>query len=480
MNHPRSRPRVGATREGQGQATGGLVLVRIDGLAPGGDAVGRQQSAVVEARDGATRPSTEPGPGDGRAIFVPLAAPGETVRARLTRQKARVAWGELEAIVSPPAAVRVAPPCPLFGTCGGCQWQHVALEAQRSSKRQIVARALEYPEVDLELRAPTPEGAGYRERARVLVGAGGEIGFRARRSHQVVDVPRCLLLAPPLAAALAGLRSLGVAGWLPPGSELDLQAGRAGVHLRVQLAADGDRHGHGGGTGGAGGNGSHMSAPVAAPDGSRWLEALRPYGVVGVVAVTVTVTATRRGCAAGEAAVDVAEPGSPPLRIPAGGFSQVGRAANAALVEAALGAVGPDPGSVLELYAGSGNFTRHLCARAGVVVAHDGDRDAVARGRLNAPAARWLDAGALASTMLGAAPDTVFVDPPRGGLDAVAFAAAVRARAQIVYVSCDPQTLGRDARRLQAAGFRLTHALALDLMPHTHHVEVIAHFTRHV
>jgi 23S rRNA (uracil1939-C5)-methyltransferase len=210
--------------------------------------------------------------------------------------------------------------------------------------------------------------------------------------------------------------------------------------------------------------------PVA--DAAGWLAALRPDGVVGVV----VVTAAGRGSAAGETAVDVAEPGSPPLRIPAGGFSQVGRAANAALVEAALGAVGTAPGTVLELYAGSGNFTRHLCARTGVVFAHDGDRDAVARGRLNAPAARWLDPATLASPTL--VPDTVFVDPPRGGLDAVAFAAAVRARAQIVYVSCDPQTLGRDARRLHDAGFRLTSALALDLMPHTSHIEVVARFAR--
>jgi 23S rRNA (uracil1939-C5)-methyltransferase len=427
---------------------------------------------------------------------VPLAAPGETVRARITRQKARVAWGELEEIVSPPSAVRVAPPCPLFGTCGGCQWQHVALDAQRSSKRQIVARALGIPEVDLELRGTTPDdaadGAGYRERARVLVGAGGAIGFRARRSHDVVDVPRCLLLAPALAAALASIRRLAAAGWLQPGSELELQGGRSGVHLRVKTESPppllsprrAERgEGRAGGphfTPGAAPRGTFTAGPdpaavpVVAPDAAGWLAALRPDGVVGVV----VVTAAGRGSAAGETAVDVAEPGSPPLRIPAGGFSQVGRAANAALVEAALGAVGTAPGTVLELYAGSGNFTRHLCARTGVVFAHDGDRDAVARGRMNAPAARWLDDRSLASAMLEPAPDTVFVDPPRGGLDAVAFAAAVRARAQIVYVSCDPQTLGRDSRRLHDAGFRLTSALALDLMPHTSHIEVVARFAR--
>ena len=121
------------------------VTVEIDTLAPGGDAAGRQRDDPAA-----------PGPNDGRVTFVPLAAPGERVRARVVREKERVAWAELVA-VERPGPDRVAPPCPLFGTCGGCQWQHVTLAAQHAAKRVIVERALGVP-VPEEMAASAPFG----------------------------------------------------------------------------------------------------------------------------------------------------------------------------------------------------------------------------------------------------------------------------------------------------------------------------------
>jgi 23S rRNA (uracil1939-C5)-methyltransferase len=150
----------------------------------------------------------------------------------------------------------------------------------------------------------------------------------------------------------------------------------------------------------------------------------------------------------------------------------VGAAANAALVAAVLEQVETAPGRTLELYAGSGNFTRHLVGRADVV-ASDGDRAALERGRARVPEARWLEAPRPAT--IGEV-QTVLVDPPREGLDPPNLDLARRARQRLVYVSCDPQTLGRDAQRLRAAGLRLERAVALDLMPQTYHVEVVASF----
>ena len=160
-------------------------------------------------------------------------------------------------------------------------------------------------------------------------------------------------------------------------------------------------------------------------------------------------------------------------RAVAGGFAQVGRTANAALVAAVLDAVGDRPGSCSSSYAGSGNFTRHLVARSPRRShASDADPAAVERGRRNVPGASWsLRPPAIAA-------DTVLLDPPREGADRAALAVAARARRRIVYVSCDPQTLGRDARALAASGFRLAGAVALDLMPQTFHVEVVASFER--
>jgi len=401
------------------------VVVEIDSLAPGGDAVGRQ-------RDDPAHPTAA----DGRATFVPLAAPGERVRARVVRAKERVAWAELTAIERT-GPDRVAPPCPLFGDCGGCQWQHVSGEAQRAAKKAIVERALgmEIPAV-IEASAPY----GYRDRARFAVGPGGTLGFRGRPSHDVVDVSACPLLGPELARALPALRAL--ARGLPAGSEIDVQAGAEGVHMNLE-----------------------KSDATGAAHARREIDRLGAAGVVGL--------SIARKPTLGRPEVDVAEPGSPPLPCAAAGFAQVGRAANAALVRAVLDAVGPAPGTVLELYAGSGNFTRHIVARAAAVLASDADPDAIARGRRAVPAAAWS-----LRPPPQPIPDTVLLDPPREGADRPNMDAVVRARRRVVYVSCDPQTLARDARRIAAAGLQLVRAVALDMMPQSHHVEVVATFER--
>jgi 23S rRNA (uracil1939-C5)-methyltransferase len=404
-------------RRNRAAGDGAEVLVEITGLATGGEGVGRQVG----------------GSHDGRAVFVALTAPGELVRARVMRQKARVAWATLMG-VERASSQRVTPPCPLFGRCGGCQWQHASLEVQREAKRRIVERALGVAVT--EVRAAGPEW-GYRDRARLVVGDGRRaVGFRGWRSHAVVDVPACPLLSPALAAALPSLRAEGAR--CAPGTEIAVQAGGDGR--------------------------------VVARFGARG--PVRAYGGAGARPVGDAAHA------ADEPEVDVSEPGGPPLRIGAGAFAQVGAAANAALVAAVLEQAGEQPGRVLELHAGSGNFTRHLVGRSSAVVASDGDPRAVARGRRQVPGARWVDDPVALAREMGPF-DTVVVDPPREGLDADHLAlVAAAARRRLVYVSCDPQTLGRDAARLVEHGLRLAHVVALDLMPQTFHVEVVASFDR--
>jgi 23S rRNA (uracil1939-C5)-methyltransferase len=318
----------------------------------------------------------------------------------------------------------------------------VDLEAQREAKRAIVARALA-----VELPAVRVAGPpfGYRDRAKWAVGQGGALGFRARRAHAVVDQtvegkPVCLLPGPELARAYPALRAM--ARGLAVDLVVEAQAGAEGVHVNL-VRAD----------------------ATSAAHARREVDRLAAAGVVGLSVAGKPLW--------GREDVDVAEEGSSPLRVPAGGFAQVGRSANAALVAAVLEAVGEGPGAIVELYAGSGNLTRHLAARwPGQVHANDGDPAAVARGRANVPSASWTPRPPVVTA------DTVLLDPPREGADRPHLDLATRARRRIVYVSCDPHTLGRDARLLAAAGFRLTRAVALDLMPQTFHVEVVTTFDR--
>jgi 23S rRNA (uracil1939-C5)-methyltransferase len=384
-------------------------VVEISGLATGGDAVGRDVEGAHE----------------GRVTFVPFAAPGERVRALVVKEKSRMAWAEL-AVVERAAAERIAPPCPLFTRCGGCQWQHVSRSVQLEAKRRMVERAL--GRID-EMREVGP-AYGYRDRVRLTVGRGTgarrAVGFHAWRSREIVDVPACPLLGPMLSVALPRVREW--AAQTAPGSEVMVQAGRDGV-----VARSGSRS---------------LTLLLEAPSGRQ------PE----------------------EGTVDIAEPGSPPLRIPADAFAQVGMEGNVALIAALLEAVGPQPGRILELNAGSGNFTRHLVGVSPEVWASDSDRAAITRGKHLVPKAHWLGPPPWSGTQ--PASDTVVADPPREGLDPAGLAAAATARERLIYVSCDPQTLGRDARLLGEVGLVLEKVVALDLMPQTYHVEVVATFKR--
>jgi 23S rRNA (uracil1939-C5)-methyltransferase len=166
---------------------GAELELAIERLAAGGDGVSRS---------------------DGLTVFVPRAAPGDRVRARVTEARQRFARAEITEILAPGPARR-DPPCPYFARCGGCSWLHLDEAEQLRARTEIARSALEriarrgdLPEIEV---VASPRALGYRARARVAH-AGGRIGFRARASHDVVDVERCAVLDPDTQAALARLR----------------------------------------------------------------------------------------------------------------------------------------------------------------------------------------------------------------------------------------------------------------------------------
>ncbi len=391
--------------------------VDIESLAAGGDGVGRVE---------------------GKVVFVPRTAPGDGVRARVVEDKKSFMRGELEAVVRP-SPDRVEPPCPLFraGTCGGCQWQHVAYTAQAGAKQEIVRTALRRlitAGLALEpIAAPVPE-YHWRRRARLhwVRRHKGEviIGFHAPRSDRITDVPACPQLDPALEAVLAPLHELlgpGVTGT----GEIDLVAGQGGkVHVAIHGPCD----------------------PAAA-------EALAP-AVAGVRLGKRTF---------GAPSVEL-EPG---LRGSADQFAQASAAGNAALIAIVDAASAPREGQrILELHAGSGNFTRVLANGAAHVLAID---SAVQPGSAGNTEHRRADAATETAALAAAAEhfDLAVLDPPRTGDLPAVRALADLGSARIVYVSCDPATLARDADVLLAAGYRPERAWPVDLMPQTAHVEVV-------
>jgi 23S rRNA (uracil1939-C5)-methyltransferase len=388
-----------------GDAPGEALELRIEALAAGGDGVAHAP--------------------DGRVVFVPFTAPGDRVRVAIGLRRARWMRGEVEALLEAGPG-RTDPLCPLFGVCGGCDWQHLAYETQLEAKRAILRDAIEriahlpVPERFAFHASPAPYG--YRSRARVAA-EGGRVGFRRRRSHAVCSASRCPVLVPALDEPLARL-----AGSPPqPTGEWELTAGSAG---------------------------STCLAGVPVRDSGAWVEIE----------------------AAGER-----------LRISAGTFLQANQALREPLARAVVEAAGSGA-LCLELFAGAGLFTLPLARRFERVVALEAHPGAVADLEENLAAAGLGEVeivaqaaeDAFASGALAALrPDAVVLDPPRAGLEPAGREGLARLAApRVVYVSCDPATLARDVAVLADRGYALVALEGFDLFPQTAHVEAVARLER--
>ncbi|MFN7952804.1 MAG: TRAM domain-containing protein [bacterium] len=405
--------------------------MRIERIATGGDGVGRSA--------------------DGRVVFVPFAAPGETVRASCVEEAPRFLRARLEAVLAP-SAERVEPRCALFGICGGCSLMHLSPPAQLAVKDGIVADHLVRPGlVEASRVAPTrpsPEHWHFRHRMRFHARR-GKLGLFRPKSQSLVEIARCPVSAPRIDALLAPL-AVRVAEVPTTALEIEIVDDGAACALAVSAVAP------------------------AVVD----LEALaRRFQAVPGVTSVVARAGARRFVVGDAIAHDAAPPGS---------FRQANPLANEWLrtrVADAVDAAGPGADEVLELYAGGGNFTSAIAARGHRVLAVEQDPHAVAAGER---AANGRPAGAapirfvrasVEPFLRGRAPRAacVVLNPPRIGLPAKTAPAIARLGARgLIYVSCNPATLGRDLARLRDEGFEVQSVEPIDLFPHTAHVECVA------
>ncbi len=406
------------------------IETRIERLAAGGDGVGRAP--------------------DGRVLFVPLTAPGDLVRVRITKAAKRFVRGEIEEILEA-SQDRVEPRCAVFGTCGGCTWQHLAYPQQLVAKQKILHDALvrighlDAPE-SLTV-APSPAPYGYRSRTRFQRDrAAHRAGYRMRSSHQICAVTRCPVLEPALENALSKL------------------AGSKRGAPGAELAA---------GSESAGSRGSK---------GEEWEEWEMCAGSDGKVLLGRCVSAGTDRQAAGSVLLRV---GNDELRVSQGVFAQ----ANALLLGDLVRAVVEEVGSgttLVELFAGAGLFTLALARRFDVVWAIESSARATADLEFNLARSGAANAkirtGPVEEVLPKLeihAPDALLLDPPRTGLPKEALAPLLAlAPERLVYLSCDPATLARDLRQLTLTDYDLRGVKAFDLFPQTPHLEVLATLTR--
>ena len=413
---------------------------------------------------------------EGKACFVPFTAPGDRVRVRVRRETASYAEAEvIELLESSP--FRTAPLCPVFGRCGGCHWQHLGYPAQIAAKEEIFGEALwRLARVERERLLPAltaDEPWGYRSRVQVkLYGRGREfrLGFFAPGSHYVVDLPGgCAVAQSAINEALGELKQ--VVEEFPERDRLpqiDLAAGDDGAVI-MTVHYIGDR--------------SDRAAEFWRTRRPRLTWVSGACLQRGRKATLTALFGEQRLAYDVPAMPSAGETKTQRLAFSAGSFSQVNYRQNRALVLTALEwgnlAVGE---RVLDLCCGNGNFSLPFARRAGEVVGLETGEQSVTDARYNAAAlgidtARFeaLDGAAGLRRFIadGVRFDLVIIDPPRSGAAEMAgLIGAVGARS-ILYVSCDPQTLGRDLARLQKGGYRVVKSRVVDMFPQTYHIESI-------
>lgn len=357
---------------------------------------------------------------DGLTLFVSLSAPGDELRVRIDRVQGKVAFASIHEIIKP-SPVRVEPPCPYFGRCGGCDFQQLTYESQLQAKVDIIQDCLQriakvLEPLDIKIH-PSPE---WRYRARALWQTDADrkwLGYYVRGSREVCDVEHCAVLVPELQQTLESLRT----------------AIETATSVRDIAAVAGD-------------GGVSVDPPIAS---------LEPREI------SRTIDGER-------------------YHFSAKSFFQINHQLLPALIHEAIGGAKGD--IAIDLYCGVGLFTLPLARRFTQVIGVEANERASRFARANlestqlnnaqvftADVGNWLRRREIART-----PDLLLLDPPRTGAENKVISGILGVKpARIVYVSCDPATLARDLKKLLAGGYSLDTVTAFDMFPQTHHVETV-------
>jgi len=412
---------------------------------------------------------------DGKVVFVEGGLPGEEVVASVYRKKPSFELATLNRVVRESAA-RQRPPCSYFGRCGGCSLQHADLRTQVAGKQRVLEDNLRHlGKVMPDVIFPAIHGLswGYRRRARltarhVAKKGGMLVGFHEKRSSYVADMTSCEVLPPELSALLPELRrligSLSIYQRVP---QVEVALGDAAAVLVFRLLD-----------------------PLTDRDEALLRDFADAHGIHAYVQRGGPETAVPfHPATAADLYYELPEFGVQIAFEPTD-FTQVNHAVNRVLVRRAVGLLEPQPGErVADMFCGLGNFSLPIARSGASVLGIEGTRTLVARAEANASrnglaaVTRFMTADLFktsADTLAALGDfDRMLIDPPRDGAAELVKSIGDNGPRRIVYVSCNPATLARDAGILvHAAGYTLSGAGIVNMFPHTAHVESIAVFDR--
>jgi 23S rRNA (uracil1939-C5)-methyltransferase len=455
------------------------VRLTIEKLIYGGDGLARLPAAG-DARKG-------------KVVFVPYALPGETVEARIAEERRGFLRAELVEVLEP-SPERIAPPCPHFGVCGGCQYQYLGYAAQAEAKRQILRETLlrgagaalresglELPQIELH----AAEEFGYRNRTRMKIVVEPEfaMGYRRTGSHELESVRECPISSPLINRAIAAMWEMGTDAAACTGlQEVQFFANHDDGALLVEVRTQPEAASAKSTADALRGFARHLRerlpeiAGVAVFAGAAAEDELEQTPVrasAHAEPFLVEGAASLEYCTAGEC-----------YRVSAGSFFQTNRFLAGKLVE--LVTRDRSGKAALDLYAGVGLFALPLARGFEKVTAVE--IGASSSGDLAANAAAVSGAGRIRTVhsttenFLRSSRgrwDFAVADPPRAGLGTrVAKQLAGMKIPRLAIVSCDPATLARDLAILVAGGYRVEEAHLVDLFPQSYHMETVLHLVR--
>jgi len=413
---------------------------------------------------------------DGKAIFVEGALPGETVEYASYRRKPSFELAHLLEVLQP-SPMRVAPQCPHFGVCGGCAMQHVEASAQVALKQRVLEDSLWHVgRVRPEHVLPPIQGApwGYRHRARlgvrkVLKKGGMLVGFHERKSSYIADIRSCEVLPPHVSALLLPLRelfgALSISERMP---QVEVAVGQDCTALVLRILE-----------------------PLTSADEALLRQFADRHQVVFYLQPKGPDTVYRFYPVDGPKLSYALPEFGLEMEFRPTEFTQVNHAVNRVLVRRAMRLLDPRPGErIADMFCGLGNFTLPIARLGASVVGIEGSEALVARGQESAVANGLADRVEFGvANLFNCTPESIaalgefdkmLIDPPReGAIELIRALPASGGPSRIVYVSCNPATLARDAGVLvEVLGYRFVAAGAVNMFPHTAHVESIALFER--
>lgn len=377
---------------------------------------------------------------EGKRVFVPLTLPGETVELSVEGER-----GLLERVFTP-SPDRIAPFCPYFGSCGGCQTQHMGPQAYAAFKTALVETPLRQAGIDAKVE-PFVLAHGTGRRRATLHARRNAAGYMRLRSHDLLDIDHCPILVPALKRAPDIARALGAA---VGECDISFTATNAGIDVAIRKAPKGVR--------------AEKLVPLANSLGLARL-ALEREMIFLRQQPTISM---------GPAEVD----------LPIGSFLQATAEAETVLGDYVLEAAGK-PKSIADLFCGIGPFALRL-AQLAPVYAADSDKPGIGalekavrhtRG-IKAVTAKTRDLFREPLTRFELNFDLVVLDPPRTGAEAQVREIAASKLRHVVMVACDPRSFARDAAILVQAGFRLERLIAVDQFAWTNHIELASIFRR--